>query len=1085
MKKLFLLLLAVMTLSLCASAQTRTVRGTVLDAENNEPLIGVSVSSGPGYGAATDINGQFVVTVPASATHLSISYVGYEPQDVAITDRDLTIMMQPANSLLDPVIVVAYGEQKKSSFTGSAAVVGSATIEKTQVTNVLDALNGKVAGLQLTNASGAPGASNPTIRVRGFSSVQAGNSPLIIVDGAPYTGDINNLNTNDIESMSVLKDAASNALYGARGANGVILITTKRARLGEASVVFDAKWGSQGRATQDYNYVTDPRAYYELYYQSLYNYAAAPAEQYSANGGSYVNIGGLGYNNKRATEYANAQLINGALGLGYNTLTVPEGQYLVGYNRRINPNATIGRMVNYQGQDFWLQPDNWMDGSYKHSLRHEYNLSVTQGTDKTNFMASFSYLNNDGIVISPSSFERLTGRISADTQAKSWLKVGANVSYSHVNTQAMSSAEGSSASTGNIFAFATGIAPIYPLYMRDGKKQIMVDNNGFPRYDYGAGLNGGNRRPVFPGANAISDEQLNKNEQSINALSATGFIEIRFLNDFKFTSNNNVNLMEYRLTNTNNPFYGQFATQGGQITKQHSREVDYTIQQLLNWNRVFNNRHNVSVLVGHEWYKNTNEHLYATKSYMFLPDATELAGAIIDGSPGSYSTMYNNEGWLGRAQYDLDSKYFVSASFRRDASSRFHPDHRWGNFWSAGVAYLISKEDWFTAQWVDLLKIKVSYGEQGNDNIGDFRYIDTYDLVNADGTPSVTPRAKGNETITWEKGGNFNAGVEFELFNTRLMGSFEGFYRKTSDMLMYFPLPASSGFMGYYDNIGDMTNAGIEVELQGDVIRTRDFRWTINANLTWYKNRISYLPEERKGNTIDGISGYSSGDTFYGEGAPMYTFMMKKYAGVNPENGMAMYYRNVLDKDGNPTGEVVTTHDYSAASQYLCGTALAPVYGGFGTSLEYKGFDLSVAFNYQIGGQVYDGAYASMMSSPASSASGGNLHVDLYKSWTPENPNNTIPRFQATDQYSAAKSDRFLTDASYLSLDNINFGYTLPSDLVRKMKLNRVRVYFAADNIWVWSKRQGLDPRQSFTGASNNTYHAPIRTLSGGLTVSF
>lgn len=217
----------------------------------------------------------------------------------------------------------------------------------------------------------------------------------------------------------------------------------------------------------------------------------------------------------------------------------------------------------------------------------------------------------------------------------------------------------------------------------------------------------------------------------------------------------------------------------------------------------------------------------------------------------------------------------------------------------------------------------------------------------------------------------------------------------------------------------------------------------------------------------------------------MYTFMMKKYAGVNPENGMAMYYRNVLDKDGNPTGEVVTTHDYSAASQYLCGTALAPVYGGFGTSLEYKGFDLSVAFNYQIGGQVYDGAYASMMSSPASSASGGNLHVDLYKSWTPENPNNTIPRFQATDQYSAAKSDRFLTDASYLSLDNINFGYTLPSDLVRKMKLNRVRVYFAADNIWVWSKRQGLDPRQSFTGASNNTYHAPIRTLSGGLTVSF
>ena len=1085
MKKLFLLLLTVMTLSLCASAQTRVVRGTVLDAENDEPLIGVSVSAGTGYGAATDANGQFAVTVPASATQLTVSYVGYETQNVTISGNELTIHLQPANSLLDPVIVVAYGEQKKSSFTGSAAVVGSADIEKTQVTNVLDALNGKVAGLQLSNASGAPGASDPTIRVRGFSSVLAGNEPLIIVDGTPFTGDINALNTNDIESMSVLKDAASNALYGARGANGVILITTKRAKLGEATVTFDAKWGGQSRASQDYDFIKDPRQYYELYYSSLYNYATAPEDLYSNGGAAYANIGGLGMDKITATQWANSQLIDGALGLGYNVMTVPEGQFMIGENGKFNPNATVGRMVNYQGQNFWLQPDNWLDEVYKSSLRHEYNLSVTQGTEKANFMASFNYLHMDGITVTPASFERLTGRLAADVQAKSWLKVGANVMYSHTNTDQMDSdAEGNSNASGNPFAFATQVAPIYPLYMRDGDKKIMIDRNGITRYDYGGGLNAGLKRPFLVGTNGISDAILNTNKNSMNLFTATGFIEIRFLKDFKFTSNNNVNLTEYRLTQTQNPFYGQFAPSGGSVFKQHTRAVDYTLQQLLNWNHLFG-RHNVSVLLGHEWYKQTVEHLYGSKTQIFLPSNTELAGAVIDGTPGSYTTMYNNEGFFGRAQYDYDSKYFVSASFRRDASSRFHPKHRWGNFWSAGIAWIISKEDFFTADWVDQLKFKASYGEQGNDNIGNFRYVDTYSLVNSNGTPAVNPSTKGNEYITWEKGGNFNAGFEFDLFNNRLNGQIEFFYRKTSDMLMSFPLPASSGFMGYYANVGDMTNTGLEIELSGDIIRTRDFRWTLSGNLTWYKNKITKLPTERKGQTIDGYSGYSSGDTFYAEGLPMYTFKMPKYAGVNPENGMAMYYKKVLDADGKETGEIITTHDYGQASDFQCGTALAPVYGGFNTAFEYKGFDLSVTFNYQIGGQVYDSNYAALMAVPNGSPSGTNLHADLYKAWTPQNPNTNVPRYQANDQYASSKSDRWLTNASYLSLDNINFGYTLPNKLVKKAYLNKVRVYLAADNIWVWSRRQGLDPRQSFTGTPSNNYYAPIRTISGGLTVSF
>lgn len=1078
MKKLFLLLVAVLTLSLYASAQTRTVKGTVLDAENDEPLIGVSVTAGGNYGVSTDLDGNFTLQVPASASQLTVSYVGYQTQKVEISDKPMVIRLVADNALLDPVIVVAYGEQKKSSFTGSAATVGAATIEKTQVTNVLDALSGKVAGLQLSNASGAPGSGSPTIRIRGFSSTQAGNSPLVIVDGTPFTGDINSLNTNDIESMSVLKDAASNALYGARGANGVILITTKRAKLGEAQVIVDAKWGANTRAAVDYDFVRDPSQYYELYSRSLYNLATAPSD---VNGVSFQT--GMGYTPAKATQWIN-DVITGSsgYGLGYNIFTLPNGQYLIGSNGKVNPNATVGRLVNYNGRDFWIQPDNWMDNTYKTSLRQEYNVSISQGTDKSNLIIAANYLNNEGIIYAPSSFERFTGRIRGEIQAKSWLKAGINASFSHTNTEAMSSEEGSSASTGNVFAIATRIAPIYPMFMRDGDKNIMVDAQNFPRYDYGAGLNGGMVRPYLTGANAMSDARLNKRESNGNALTATAFVEVRFLNDFKFTTNNNINFLENRGTSMNNPYYGQYAPQNGTLSKSHVRNVDYTFQQLLNWNHTFGNIHNVSALLGHEWFKTTYYALSAGKSNLFLPSNDELAGAIIDGqSANSYTTMYNVEGWFGRAQYDYDSKYFASVSYRRDASSRFHPGHRWGNFWSAGAAWILSKEEFFNADWVNLLKIKASYGEQGNDNIPNYLYTDQYSLVNSNGMPALTPGSnQGNPNISWEKGGNLNGGVEFELFNTRLNGSVEAFYRKTTDMLAFFPLPQSSGFWGYYSNVGDMTNTGVEIELQGVPVRTKDFTWSVNLNLTWYKNRISRLPDVSKRIKVDGVEGYSDGNYFYGEGESMYTFYMPKYAGVG-EDGQALYYTDAVDKEGKP---LVASSDYSIATQHLCGTALAPVYGGFTTNFEYKGFDLSASFNYQIGGQVYDSGYAALMASPTS-AGGTNFHADLFNAWTPENKGSNIPRFRYGDMYSTSTSDRFLTNASYLSLENINFGYTVPQNIVKKLYLNRLRVYFAADNIWVWSKRQGLDPRQSFTGGSNNTYYSPIRTLSGGLTVTF
>ena len=1084
MKKLFLLLLAVISIGLYASAQTRTVHGTVVDAENDEPLIGVSVTAGSGYGVATDVDGNFSLKVPASATHLEFSYVGYKAQSVKITDGDMKIRMHAESNLLNEVITVAYGKSTRAAFTGSAAVVGAAEIENAQVSNPLNAIKGKVAGVQMSNSSGAPGSDDPAIRIRGISSLNAGKDPLIIMDGTPFSGAMQTINTNDIESMTVLKDAASAALYGARGANGVILITTKRAKAGDATVSLDMKLGSNSRAQKDYDYIKNPAMYYETYYKSLYNYAR----------------NGLGYNHESSSAWANNNMFSNEYSLGYNVYTVPSGQTLIGLNGKLNPNATLGRTVDYNGAQYYLTPDNWIDAAYHNSLRQEYNMSVSKGTDNNQFYFSLGYLNNDGIT-PQSGFSRITANLRASTQAKSWLKISAGARYSHYDIESYGDEEGNAASSANPFAAVTGIAPIYPLYVRDGQGNIMTDSNGITIYDFGSGLNAGMMRPIFANSNAIGLSALDWSKTNGDTFAGDAGFDIKFPYDITFTSNNAVEVFTNHGTSYGNPYYGQSASLGGSLVKGDTRDVAYTLQQMLNWNHDYGD-HSVGVLAAHEYYKDVTTSVSGSKNTLFYPGASELGGYINVVNAGSDYGKYNNEGWIFRALYDYSDRYFAAVSYRRDASSRFHPKHRWGNFWSASAAWLLSDESFMEEiTWVDMLKLKVSYGSQGNDNIGDFNYINTYAIQNNNGTPSLVPNQMGNENITWETNGNFNAGFEFGVLDNRLTGSFEGFIRKTSDMLYYFPLPPSMGWSGYYANVGDMENRGIELDLHGTILKSKDLEWTVNANLTWYKNEITYLPEERKSTTIPtGEAGYSSGNYFFTEGHSAYTFYLPKFAGVDKNTGESLWYREeeqfkkdangkpLLDENGQKISDgylTKTTKKYSDATQYLCGSALPDVYGGFGTSLRYKWFDLSVSFDYAIGGQTYDGAYAVLMGSPGSSNRGTNYHADILNAWTPENPDSNIPRFQYGDTYTAMASDRWLTPSSYLSLSNIVFGFSLPDNWCHKMYLKSCRIYFNADNVWLWSKRQGLDPRQSISGGSGNTYYSTIRTLSGGLSVTF
>jgi TonB-linked SusC/RagA family outer membrane protein len=1078
MEKRLMMLLVGLFLSLgMALAQTQ-ISGTVTSSEDGQPIIGASVKvEGTKMGTVTDVDGNFSLSAPANSK-LEISYIGMVSKIITVKGKDLKVVLSPDNKTLDEVMVVAYGTEKRSAFTGSAKVIGADEIGKVQVTNAVDALKGQVAGVQINSVSGQPGSAS-SVRIRGISSVNAGNSPLIVLDGVAYDGDINTITPSDIESMTVLKDAASTALYGARGSNGVILITTKKGKNGTGTITVDAKWGSNSRAVPNYNMVKSPAKYYEMWYSSLKSYA----------------MKNKGLSSDAAAAWANKNLINStSYGLGYNVYTIPSGESMIGSDGKLNPNAKLGSVYTYKGNQYTLTPDNWSDATFKHSLRQEYTVSGSGASDRGSFYTSFNYLNYDGITTS-SSYERYSGRVKADYKVKDWLKMSGNANFSHYTQNNTGQDEGSSSSSGNVFAL-TKMGPIYPLYIRDGNGNIMFDkNSGINYYDYGDGKVNGLNRPYLSQSNPLSSLQLDENKVVGNMVNTTLSADVTLPYGFKFTSTNNATVDEDRQTNTTNPFYGQYTASNGIVYKYSYRYFTYDLQQLLNWSQSYG-KNTISAVLGHDYYSRNYAYLEGDKNNQYSPSNDELAGAINVGSTNSYQRDYNNEGYFFRALYDYDNKYHGEFSVVRQASSRFAKDNRWGDFWSAGTSWVISKEKWFKVDWVDELRAKLSYGQTGNDNIGNDvigydLYSNVYDIVNSDGNPGLVVRSvKGNSGISWETNKELNFGIESSLFKGRLNVTLDGFSRKTANMLYEFTYPLSYGYTSYYDNIGDMMNNGFEADINGDIIQTKDLRWSANANFTYVHNYLSYLPDSKKTITVDGIQGYTNKNFFLGQGKSVFTWYLPQYAGVDPKTGAALYYKTTTDDKGNQTTTTTTTA--SEATYHLCGSAMPEIYGGFGSSLAWKGLDFSVSFAYQIGGKIYDSDYQSLMGATRGEA----FSTDLYNAWTPENTNTNIPRIMFNDDDASAESDRWLTNASYLSLQNVTLGYTFPKQWVSRIGLGTLRVYVTADNVWVWSHRKGLDPRQAVygddhqyttysAGEGNSSFAPGIRTISGGLTVTF
>lgn len=736
MRKLMLIMSLLLLYGGSVLAQLTQVSGVVYDATDKSPLTGATVSvAGTRIATMTDLDGKFVLKgLTPSHQKIIVTFVGCVKQELKATPN-MHIYMQEDTKTMDEVIVVAFGKQKREAFTGSATVVDAKEIQNQQVTNPVEALNGKVAGLQMTDNNSVGTGSSPTMLVRGISSLNASNDPLIVVDGAPYGGYLTDINPADIESMTVLKDAASNALYGARGANGVIMITTKKAQKGATRITLDAKWGVNTDGREEYDLITEPGQFYEAYYRSLMNY--------------YM------YRQETAMSFDQAHaVVNNALGtalekgygVGYMVYDVPQGEYLIGTNGRVNPHAVLGNRVAYNNEIYTLYPDNWYKAGTRNGFRQEYNLSMTGGGEKTSLVASIGYLDNQGLTLK-SDMRRFNSRLKFNYQAYDFLNLNASAGYTNSDSQTNSGVIGTKY-----------IAPIFPLYVRNGNGDILTDFNG-PRYDYG-NYDMGQIRPYDTNGNVIQDDLLNRGNNSVNAFNMQGAATVDFLDGFHFTANGAVYLTENRVLSTINPYYGYNISSGGGTSVAHYRTMNVNVQQLLNYSKNFEG-HSVDVLLGHEYTRDTGTDLSASSSKFGAYDKNvEISGTIINNLMSSATSLYNVEGFFGRAQYDYDSRYFFSGSYRRDGSSRFHPKHRWGDFWSLGGAWILSKEEWFPkVEAINSLKFKVSYGEQGNDGIGDFRYTDTYYLTNSNNNVAFAFSSKGREDITWEKVGNFNTAL--------------------------------------------------------------------------------------------------------------------------------------------------------------------------------------------------------------------------------------------------------------------------------------------------------------------------------------
>lgn len=1043
MKKIRIFLVLVLSLlSASMYAQTITVKGTVKDASTGEPLSGAAILiKGTPDGVVADDNGNYTVKVGANGT-LGFTTIGFKYIEVNVEGRTvINAELEPDSELLEETVVVAYGTKRKQDLVGSVSSVDKGVIANTQQASVANALEGAVAGLQVLSSTGQPG-EDASIIIRGISSLNASNAALIVVDGAPYNGYLSDINPADIESISVSKDAVSNSLYGSRAAGGVVLVTTKSGKKDGVNIRFNGNWGSVTRAYKDYNMVTDPKEYYELAWYGLRNTAMVGKQRLDA---------------ASAAVYASNNLLD-YLG-NYNSFIIPEGESLVGVNGKLNPNAK----VRYN--------DTFADALFRPAFRQNYDLSASGGTDKTDYYVSAGYLNNKSYVIG-SDYERFTARANVNSQILRWLKVGANFAFTR-STQ--NGVQESSTAASNPFSVARSWAPIFPVHAYDLQGNILKDGYGNPIYDAGSGqMPGTTSRPVGADQNVICSMSEDYRKSVSNAFNGKGYLEAKFAKHFTFNANISYEYEGATGTLFYTPTVGDGKAFDGRGTKTAANSNTLNTVQTLAYDNIFGNSHNFSAKIGHEYYLYKYERMDAQKTKFFDLTNPELDNGGQQEYSSSYTSHHNLEGFFAMVDYNYHNRYYLSAAYRLDGTSRFIGKNRWGNFWSVGAGWRISNETWCqdAKSWLNELKIRASYGTQGNENIDNYTpYMDQYYISWNGSELGYDQSYYGNPDLTWESQNTFDAGIDFRFCDI-VYGNVDYYLTNNDNMLFQRPLAQSTGRPYKWDNIGKMRSQGVEVDINFDIFNKTDLRWTVGLVGAWNTNKILTLPEE---NRADGIT---SGLYKLMEGRNRYDYYTYMYAGID-ENGQAMWY--TLDAEGNKT----TTTTYSNAQKFYTGKCALPDFtGGLNTSFFFKGLDISVQTAFQIGGWGYDDSYCDGMS--VSYFAGKNK--DMWQTFNPATQTGTLPVWNNENQSNSyvQTSDAHFVSTSYFSLKNVTIGYTFPAKWMNKAKIKALRIYAVGDNICLASARQGYDPRIAL-GGNNSSFggYAPLMTISGGVQITF
>ena len=1051
MRKFLLLMLCSLFLTAEVMAQNRTVSGTITD-EKGTGLENVTVTvKGTNIGTSTILDGSFTLNVPANATTLVASRVGFEQREISIAGQsNITIRLATVNSSMAEVVVVAYGQQQRKAVTGAISTVKADAIQKQQVTSAVAAIQGLAAGVLVINNTGQPG-ENPTIRIRGIASKQASADPLVVVDGIPFNGNLNILNPNDIESINVLKDATATALYGSRAANGVLLITTKQGRRNQpAQINAYTSYGWVSRAIEEYPYVT-PEQYMRLTWESHFNDAK---------------VAGL----PNPGTYATNNLITGTNGLWYNPFNVANP---------IDTNGNLKSGAQLLWNSDWI---NEMGGD--NSTRKNVGVGISGGSDKVRYFLSTDYLQQNGYVAN-SEFRRITARLNTEAELRTWLTTGLNMTVSGSNQNFPTQSGGSSR---NAVSFARGISSLFPIHLRDSAGNLILDAAGNTQYDFGTQRSNrptdiNQNRPVFKNFNSIAINDLDKLLNDRFQTSMAAFGEVRFTPFLKFRSNFGLDKYVLSALTYNNPLYGDAAPVKGRVTRRRDLITSWTWTNSLNFQKSFGS-HNLGAMVSSEAYDYKGESVSATRINFPAPGIYEITvGATAEGST-SATNRHRIESYLGRLTYNFNDRYFLEGTFRRDGSSRFALDQRWGSFYSFGGSWVISSENFLSNnRLINMLKLRASYGEVGNEGVLNaagtapnfFPYLSEFSTGWNDlGFAGVVLTSVTNTDITWEKIGTYNIGLDFAILKNRLTGSIEYYNKNSFDLIFDRPLQPSSGFTSVNENIGEMTNKGFEVTLNSININNRDFKWETNFNLGTVKNTITKLPE--------GQSKILENPFQIEVGKSLREFYIIEWAGVNAQNGLPQWYKSTTDANGKR----LLTDTNSNAQRYFFGTAIPKITGGFSNTFNYKMFDFSFLFNFAFGHKVLDADYIGLMH--GMSVVGSQLHTDILSRWQKAGDVTDVPRLSFKNYIYGTPSTRHLFSGDYVRLRNVTLGVSLPNSIIQKQNVAKnLRFYVQADNYFTWVRdaKKGFDPEQSIFTGTTNASSSVMKTLSVGLTVGF